>query len=159
MTEQTPTPPANATEARATLNLKIADPEWGARFLNGDVAAKREYDDLIGRVATGGDDVVASVMNGTVPASDHVAAPTEIREMSVAVDMFRDMGIKEEITANFLRGEQVTPAEYKAVANWKRSAMNDPVFTKAFLAGEQEARQKMTIANTVLVNGVKEAAA
>ena len=85
--------------------------------------------------------------------------PTEIRQMSVAVDMFRDMGIKEEITANFLRGEQVTPDEYKAVANWKRAAMNDPVFTKAFLAGDQDARQKMTIANTVLVNGIKENAA
>jgi hypothetical protein len=159
MTEQTPAPPANSTEARAALNLKIADPAWGERFLNGDVAARREYDDLVGKVATGGDDVVASVMNGTVPTSDHVAAPTDIREMSVAVDMFRDMGIKEEITANFLRGEQVSPAEYKAVANWKRSAMNDPTFTKAYLSGDQEAGRKMTIANTVLVNGVKEAAA
>jgi hypothetical protein len=159
MTEQTPAPPANATEAQSALNLKIADPEWGARFLNGDGAARREYDDLIGRVATGGDDVVASVMNGTVPTSDHVAQPSEIREMSVAVDMFRDLGINEQITANFLRGEQVTPDEYTRVANWKRAAMNDPVFTKAFLAGEQQARQKMTIANTVLVNGVKEKAA
>jgi hypothetical protein len=37
--------------------------------------------------------------------------------------------------------------------------MKDPVFVKAFLAGEQEPTQKMTIANTVLVNGVKEAVA
>jgi hypothetical protein len=157
MTEQTT--PATATEARAALNMKIADPEWGARFLKGDGAARRDFDVLTGKVAIGGDDVVASVMNGTVPTSDHVAQPTEIRQMSVAVDMFRDMGIKEEITANFLRGEQVTPDEYTRVANWKRAAMNDPVFTKAYLAGEQEARQKMTIANTVLVNGVKENAA
>jgi hypothetical protein len=159
MTEQTPAPPANATEASAALNLKIADRAWGERLLNGDTAARREYDDLIGRVVTGGDDVVASVMNGTAPKSDHAAALTGIREMSAVVDMFRDMGIKEEITANFLRGDRVTPDEYKAVANWKRAALKDPVFTKAYLAGEQEPRQKMTIANSVLVNGVKEAGA
>jgi hypothetical protein len=111
MTDQTTTPPATATEASAALNLKIADRAWGERFLNGDAAARREYDDLTGRVATGGNDVVAAVMNGTVPKSDHGAPPIGTREMAVTVDMFRDLGIKEEITANFLRGDQVTPDE------------------------------------------------
>ena len=153
--------PTNATEARAVLDARLADKDWGARLLNGDVAAKRELDDLHVKITAGGDDVVASVFSGSALVNKNpngLGLPSEIREMAVAVEHFRELGIADGIAEQFLRGERVSKEEYAKVEAWKRTVMSSKDFVDRFMSGDLEARQKMTIANSVLVNGVKESA-
>jgi len=61
MTDQAP---ATASEARALLDAKVQNREWGAAILNGDATAIRELHDLTGKVDSGGDDVVAAAISG-----------------------------------------------------------------------------------------------
>jgi hypothetical protein len=155
MSEEQQPAPKTATEAQATLDVRMADKAWGDRVLNRDAAASKEFRDLTAMVAAGGDDTVAVAMSG-----NPVNMPTtEQAQMAHTAALFREVGIRDEVTSQFLRGEQVTPQEYELVANWKKEQMGDEAFVKRFLSGDVKARQQMLIADTVLVNGIKRTAA
>jgi hypothetical protein len=158
MTDQLETPaapPKNATEAQAALNSRGADQEWRAKVFNGDPAANKEWRDLTAMVAAGGDDTVAVAMSG-----NPVNMPTtDLHQMAHATAMFRSLGIRDEVTANFLRGEKVTPQEYELVTAWKKEHLGDAEFVKKYLSGDVKAGQQMMLANSILVNGVKRTAA
>jgi hypothetical protein len=158
MTDQTP---ATATEARTVLDARVANPEWGARLLAGDATAINELHLLTGKIDAGGADVVQAIIDGktTTPDGGRMFIDRDQQMMAGTAEMFRSLGIRDVVTAEFLSGKQVTKEEYDAVAAWKRVAMGSKVFTDAYLAGDIEARQKMTIANSVLVNGIAESAA
>lgn len=144
-----------AIEARAVLDARIADREFGARVLAGEVEANRELASLHAAIHAGGQDIVAGVMNG------EIASHEQVQMVSVA-ELFRELGIRDAVTAEFLSGHKVTPEEYRAVENWKRAAMSDKSadgFVARFLAGDLAVRQKMMLADSVLTNGVQEKAA
>jgi hypothetical protein len=154
MTEQLETPPAppkNATEARTVLDARKADKDWGERVFSGDVAANKELYELTAMVAAGGDDTVAVAMSGN-PAN---MPTTDLHQMAHTAGWFRELGIRDEVTSEFLRGGQVTPKEFELVTNWKKEHMGDAEFVKKYLSGDVKAQQLMTIANSVLVNGAK----
>jgi hypothetical protein len=148
-------PPKTATEAKAVLDSRKADKDWGAKVFSGDVAANKELKDLVAMIAAGGADTVTVAMNGN-PAN---MMSTESAHMAHTTAMFRELGIRDEVTSQFLRGEQVTPQEYELVKNFKKERMGDEAFVKRFLSGDVKARQEMMIADSVLVNGVKSNAA
>src|SRR4051812_3380192 len=125
------TPPAvTATDAQNQMNVLTADQSWRDRFLNGDVAALKEFKTLTGAIVDGGsaDDVVASIMGGKAPELGN----SEQRQMAGYVDYAREMGIADGVTKQFLSEQKVTPAEYQAVANLKRELMGSDEFTKAY---------------------------
>jgi hypothetical protein len=159
MTDQQPqtpppaAPPANATEAAARLETLKADGAWRDKFLASDGPALKEYRDLTAMIADGGDDVAAA-MSGKLGAAN-----TEQRHMAATAEMFRGLGIRDEVTSQFLRGEQVTPLEYELVSNWKKEHMADKAWRDLYLAGDLKAGQQMMLANSVLVNGIKKSEA
>ena len=163
MTDQL-SPPANATEARGQLDARLADSEWGARVLHGHPEATRELRKLSAKAAeTGGDDVVAAVISGKAgqPGQGGMFADSQTVQMAGVAEMFRDLGIADDVTAQFLRGDKVSAAEYQAVKNWKMTAMGDKApggFVERYLGGDVTAKQKMLLADSVLVNGYKEVA-
>ncbi|WP_445215685.1 hypothetical protein ACKWRH_24960 [Bradyrhizobium sp. Pa8] len=156
MTDQTP--PTNATEARAVLDARLADKDWGAKVCSGDAAATQELRDLTALSANTGDDVVAAVLAGKAGLPGQPAT-TEQRQMAATASLFADLGIRSEVTSQFLNGQQVTAKEYELVKNWKTTAMGDKDFVAKYLAGGIEQRQKMMLADSVLTNGFKEEAA
>src|SRR3954454_722825 len=127
VTPPPPAPPAvTATDAQNHLNALTADNSWRDKFLNGDVAAVKEFKTLTGAIVDGGtaDDVVTSVMGGKAPELGN----SEQRHMARYVDYAREMGIADGVTKQFLSGEKVTPQEYEAVANLKRELMGSAEF-------------------------------
>jgi ribosomal protein S6E (S10) len=147
-----PAAPTNAVEARTQLNARLADQEWGKRLTGGDVNATKEFRDLTAMSVAGGDDIVTFAMNGH-PAT---MATTELAQMAHVTAMFRDLGIRDEATNQFLRGEKVSAQEYELVSNWKKEHMGDADWVKKYLSGDVKAGQQMMLANSILVNGAKE---
>jgi hypothetical protein len=146
MTEQAA--PTTATEARAVLDTRVADKDWGGRVFNGDVAANKELRELTALAAAGGADTVAVAMAGNpvnMPTTDQAY-------MAHVTAMFRELGIRDEVTSEFLRGNQPTPQEYELVVNWKKEKMGDAEFVKRFLEGGVKEGQLMMIANSVIAN-------
>jgi hypothetical protein len=152
MTEQAAiVAPANAIEARAALDSRKADPEWGAKIFAGDADANRELRELTAKAAGSDESVVAAVMSGEPGRMP----TTETHIMAGTAGMLREVGIHEEIIKQVLKGHEVTEQEYKLVEAWKARHMKDPEFVKRFLNGDVEAREKMTLANITLAGGIK----
>jgi hypothetical protein len=125
MTEATLAPPAPAAtvmEARAQLDARIADKDWGARLTAGDANTNREFHDLTAMVANEDDSTIAAAMSGAIGDMPD----SSIKTMAATAEMFRNLGIRDEVTSQFLRGQQVTSEEYELVSNWRKEHMGTP---------------------------------
>lgn len=153
MTEQLP---QTAPEARTALNAKLEDPAWSTAYLAGAADQKREFEELTTTITKGGGDGLAAALAGEpLP----VVPNSEQRQTADMVQWFRELGIPDGATSQILRGEKVTPEELRATVNWKTAAMSDPSFVQKYLGGDAEAKRKMVLANSIIINGAKEAAA
>src|SRR5215468_9790548 len=104
-----PTPsaaPQTGVEAAARLAHLNKDPAWRDRFGAGDVAARREFDDLNKMVAEA--DPVSLALAGVAPTSSvdqNGGAVINERDLPAAAQHLRDMGLSEADTGEFLRGQ------------------------------------------------------
>jgi hypothetical protein len=149
-----PAPPANAAEARTRLDALIVDKDKGAKLLAGDAEVNREYRELRAKADNPDPaDTVAAAMTGNLGAMPD----SEVALMANTAGMLREIGVRESIIEETLRGHVVTEQEYKLVEAWKARQLRDPVFVKAFLSGGAEECHKMTLAAIVLSGGIKDA--
>jgi hypothetical protein len=151
---QQPAPPATAAEASGRLEALKADKEWGAKLIAGDPAANREFSELHLKIdSVDPADMAAVAMSGNIGEMPD----SRVKLMAETAGMLREIGIREEIIEQTLRGHEVSPIEMKQAEAWRERAMRDPVFVKAWLSGDPEARQKMTLSQIIVSGGVKDA--
>ena len=146
-----PVVPTNAVEARGRLDTLIADKDWGAKLLAGDTNANREFRDLQNMADKSDDSAIATALSGNLgdmPSSS-------VKLMANTAGVLRDIGIKEGVIEEVLKGHEVSAEEYKLTEVWKARQMKDPVFVRSYLSGEPEAREKMTLADIILSGGIK----
>jgi hypothetical protein len=147
-----PAPPANAAEARTRLDALIADKDKGAKLLAGDAEVNREYREL--RLKADNPDpadTVAAAMAGNLGEMPD----SSVKMMAETAGMLREIGIREEIIEQTLRGHEVSEKESQIVSAYKARLMKDPTFVKAYLSGDAEARQKMTLIAIVQSGSIK----
>jgi hypothetical protein len=145
-----PAAPTNAVEARGRLDTLIADKDWGAKLLAGDTNANREFRDLQNMADKSDDSAIAVAMSGNIGDMPD----SRLRMMAETAGMLRDIGIKERIIEDVLQGHMVTAEEAKMVSAYKERLMRDPTHVRAFLSGDQEARQKMTLIAIIESGGI-----
>ena len=147
-----PAPPATPQEARTRLDGLIKDREFGAKLLSGDAAANKEFGELQAKAdSVDPADQVAVAMSGNIGEMPD----SSTRLMSNTADMLREIGIREEIIEQTLRGHEVSPVEMKQAEAWRERAMRDQTFVKAWLSGDPEARQKMTLSAIIVSGSIK----
>jgi len=146
-----PAPPANSTEARTRLDTLIADKNFGAKLVAGDADANREFRGLQNLAASTDDTTIAAAMSGEIGEFPDSGA----KQMANTAAMLREIGIREEIIEQTLRGHEVSADEFRLVEAYKARLMKDPMFVKDFLSGNPEARQKMTLIAIVQSGNVK----
>jgi hypothetical protein len=151
-TVQPATPPATPAEARTRLDGLIKDREFGAKLLSNDAEANREFHDLqLKADSVDPADQVAVAMSGNIG----IMPDSSVALMANTTSMLREIGVRESIIEETLRGHECTEQEFKLVEAWKARQMKDPTFVRAFLSGDAEAREKMTLAAIVLSGSVK----
>jgi hypothetical protein len=149
MTDQPP--PANATEARAVLDARIADKGFADRVFAGDIAAKKELDALHAKIHAGGDDVVVEAMTGKLPEG----ATSDQRLMAETAAWMREKGFPERAIQETLSDKKPTPEDVERARLWKTMAMKNEDFVKRYLAGDGAARLEMDAADVVLTIGAR----
>jgi hypothetical protein len=77
-------------------------------------------------------------------------------QMKNTVDVLRADGIADGAIRQLIGNEPVSRAEYDRVAQWKREAMENPLFIAAYLKGSPPEVRMMTNASIVLVSPIKE---
>jgi hypothetical protein len=143
--------PTNAVEARTQLDVRLADKEWGAKLIAGDANTNKDFRDLTAMVSNEDASTVAAAMSGNI--GDMPDSSTKL--MANTAEMLREIGIRDDVIEQTLQSPPVTSAEYKLAEAWKARQLKDPVFVKAYLSGDPEAREKMTLCDIVLSSEIK----
>jgi hypothetical protein len=146
-----PAPPANSQEARTRLDALIADKDWGAKALAGDLAANRELRELTTMAARDDGAGVDVAMLGNA----NQMPTTELQVMAHAAASMREVGIREEIIRDALSGKAMTQAEVDLTKAWQTRHFADPEWSKRFLAGGAEERQQFMLCSIILSSPIK----
>lgn len=146
-----PAPPANSREARTRLDALMADKDWGAKALNGDVAANRELRELSAMAARDDGSAVEIAMLGNA----NRMPTTELQTMATTAAMLREGGIRDEVIRDCLSGKAVTQAEYDLTKAWFKRHEADKEWGKRLLEGDVEAREKWTLATIILSSPIE----
>jgi hypothetical protein len=85
--------------------------------------------------------------------------PSDYLQMVQTANVLRSEGMGEEVIRQHLSGAPVSREEFARVSEWKRAAMEDPEWSKGYLAGDPEKVRAMNNAMVVLTSPIKEAAA
>ena len=144
-------PPATPVEAGARLTALRADSAWGAKVLAGDSEAVKEFHSLheLAAKADPVDLAMAGVSVQEIPTSEE-------RQMTAATQMFREIGIRDDVIRQTLGGYEVSQKEFDAVKQLKQDRMSDAEWAKAFLGGSTSHQRDMTLMNIVLSSSIKE---
>jgi hypothetical protein len=161
MTDQPQIPETAVAAGEQLANLQ-ADKAWTDKLLAGDPAVKQQWNGLHERAARGDDQIKSADTLGervvaAMTGSPQSAPDSEAQLMTVTAGMLRELGIRDEVVMQTLSGHEVTQAEFDVVKHWKERTMRDPEFTKKYLSGDPEARQKMMLAAIVLSSNIKKA--
>jgi hypothetical protein len=152
-----PIAPANAQDARRRLDVLIADRDFGARLLDGNVDAKAEWDRLQQLAAENidpvnpppSDQIFHTTMNGELPPGA-VASFVAFARNDLG---FSDQAITEMVTGKKMSAELVARAR-----GWRAMAMRQPEFAKLVNEGNPHAHARLLEANAILAAGIEDAA-
>lgn len=149
MTTEPAPAPKTATEARTALDAKMADKEWGGRYLEGGAAERREFVELTTLIAGGGEDTVKAAIAGDLPA----IPSADQRLMADTASWLADHGFPPKAVFETLTEKEPTAEDIARARTWKAQAMRSPEFVKRYLSGEPDAAREMLAADVVLTVG------
>jgi hypothetical protein len=142
--------------AAAKLEQLTKNQEWGARFLAGDVAAKKEFHDLTAQIATGDPtaDALANRDNTAIATTVDGELPPGVLRAAVADLQIR--GLSDQAIAEIMNGKTFSHEEVRAAEQWRERATRDPVFRAALLRGDPDCGRQMLVANAIIAAGTGE---
>ncbi|MCA1474772.1 hypothetical protein [Bradyrhizobium sp. NBAIM08] len=149
--------PATGAEAAARLNELKGNAEWRDKFLAGNGPEAKEFRELTSKINESDNPNVDKAMAGLL--DDAPFQSTDRLQMIGATQMFRDLGIRDEVIRETLTNREVTQQEYDAVARLKAERMRDHAWVKEFMAGNGQHTRDMMLMNVVLSSPIKKQAA
>jgi hypothetical protein len=123
--------------AKARKAELLGNTEWCKKYSSGSAAEGAEMSEL-NRVIVGPEAQVAK------PGF----SPDEI-------EYARGLGVGEDVIQHWTTGKSVSQDYHDQVARWRTQRLNDRDFMSKFFSGDYEAKQKMAIANVVLMYPIK----
>jgi hypothetical protein len=153
-----PLQPADAQDARARLDKLSADKSFADRLFSGDIAARKEFDELVAASAAG-DDVGDRIANIQEPAplfETTTDGRLNRRDLASIVDTFRDAGLSDGVIEEAMNDGQVTRAEYAAAKALQASKHGDEGWRSRFLKGNWAEQREQLLLNIILTNAIKE---
>lgn len=167
--EASPAPPTTPEAARATLQTRIADKDWGAKLLASDPATRADWENL-SKIASGDSESIAAAKAtaaSTTPSDDKpksmqelaaaAAAETQGRQVTNYINSLREKfevspGVEEQLRS----GQAVTQAEFDAIKQLRAQRMSDPEWSSRLLKSDPAAARESFLMSLVLSSRIKE---
>jgi hypothetical protein len=144
-----PPEPGTPAEAASMLAALRADRAWTDKLLRGDAPQVAEFHRLSAQIAKG--DEITHVMANSPGLSnlsvDGVPSPAATAR---EIQPLREIGLRDEVIEELLRGHVATPEEVRAVSRLRAARHSDPQWVKAYLSGSAEHRREATLMAIVL---------
>jgi hypothetical protein len=151
--------PADAQEAQLLLDKLTKDTTWGKALVNGDPAARKQFDDLTKQVAAG--DVVGDALAGIDSSTTPIFNTTVDGEwpLHVVTEVPHDLqaaGLDAGAIVQAIRGGQVSVAEFRAAQALQSTLHSDPAWRTRFLAGDYQAKKDQLLLSVILSSTIAE---
>jgi hypothetical protein len=150
--QQQPAPPTTVEGAQARLSALTADKEYGARLLNGNTAARAEFQSV---------SLLAAGLEKQ-PGAEELSAISEKqaddRHAAIFVKGVRDDGldIRDEVLKEAITGAPVSQQDHDLAKSWMSRLMADREQSQKLLAGNIPLREQLFRASTILSASIKE---
>ena len=155
-----PSPPAvqDAQDARARLDLLSRDATWANRLFNGDVAARKEFDDLVAASAAGDnvDDAIAGIEEPAPIFETTTGGQLPRRVVNEVIASMRDAGVSDGAIGQALRGDSFSREEVAAVTALRAKLHGDADWVKRLLSGDYAAKREHLLMSIVLSSPVSD---
>jgi hypothetical protein len=140
-----PAPPlSDAAAARIELTALMENKDWSAKHLSGSHETKAQVEALAARIA-------ARPAGWTM----HGGATLETQRSEMADHLAQsDLALSAAVIKQVRNGEGETAATHAEAARMKRGLLADREFRDAYLRGDFEARQKLTLLDIVISSPV-----
>jgi hypothetical protein len=138
--------------ANAQLTGLVNNKEWAAKFMAGDVEARKQFDGLTRTVAGAGDDTNAAIAGKATPPMIDALVEGELpfHARSAVIEDLRASGLSDAAIAEALTGTVATPAEIEQAKLYQRMRHSDPEWVKNLLAGDWQARKEQLLLSVIL---------
>jgi hypothetical protein len=151
--------PVDAQDARATLDLLSRNPSWAESLFNGNVATRKQFDELVAKAA-GGDDVgdaVAGIVEPVLPLIETVAeGELPRRAVEATIAGMRDDGMNDACIEQGINLPPIPRAEKAAATALWNMRSGTAEWGKRLTSGDYQAKLEWRNLVTLLSSPIKE---
>jgi hypothetical protein len=144
-----------AAEARVKLEALKADPEWGKRYLAGDVATRKTFDELTEAIAAGGGGDADLALIGHHP-DGHIDSGNgaTLRDMISAVPELREAGVPDDVIKQVLEDRPVSRTERAMTEQLLRERMGNAEWRQKLMSGDFAVKRENLLMSVILASRV-----
>jgi hypothetical protein len=157
-----PLVPQDSQDARATLERLSRDKSWAESLFNGNVATRKQFDELVAKAA-GGDDVgdaVAGIVELSTPLFETTAnGELPRRHVEGAIAGLRDAGLNDASIEQAIHQPAISRSEFMAAQAFQAKCHGTAEWRSKLLSGDYEATRQHNLLCVLLSSPIKEDAA
>jgi hypothetical protein len=151
--------PVDAQDARVTLDVLSKNPSWAEALFRGDVATRKQFDELVAKAA--GDDNVGDAIAGIVePATPlfETTANGELprRHVEGTISSLRDRGLNDDSISQAVALPPISRAEHAAAQAFQARCHGSAEWRAKLLSGDYEATRQHTLNCVLLASPIAE---
>jgi hypothetical protein len=154
-----PLVPQDAQDARATLERLSRDKSWADSWFNGNVATRKQFDELAAKAA-GGDDVGDAIANIVEPALPlfETTANGELprRHVEGTIASLRDAGLNDAAIEQAVNLPPISRSEHAAAVAFQAKCHGTAEWRSRLLSGDYEATRQHNLLCVLLSSPIKE---
>jgi hypothetical protein len=151
--------PQDSQDAKATLDLLSRNASWADSLFKGDVATRKQFDELVAKAA--GDDNVGDAIAGIVePATPlfETTANGELprRHVEGTISSLRDRGLNDDSISQAVALPPISRAEHAAAQAFQARCHGSAEWRAKLLSGDYEATRQHTLNCVLLASPIAE---
>jgi hypothetical protein len=151
--------PQDAQDAKATLEHLSRDKSWADSLFNGNVATRKQFDELVAKAA-GGDDVgdaVAGIVETAVPLFETTAnGELPRRHVEGTIAGLRDAGLNDAAIEQAVNLPPISRSEHAAAVAFQAKCHGTAEWRSKLLSGDYEATRQHNLLCVLLSSPIKE---
>jgi hypothetical protein len=154
-----PLVPQDSQDAKATLERLSRDKSWADSLFNGNVATRKQFDELVAKAA-GGDaveDALAGIVEPAVPLFETTAnGELPRRHVEGAIAGLRDAGLNDASIEQAVNLPPISRAEFMQAQALKSQLYGTAEFRSKLLTGDYEATRQHNLLCVLLSSPIAE---
>ena len=154
-----PPPPLVPQDARAQLDLLSRNASWAESLFKGDVATRKQFDELVAKAASGDNvgDAVAGIVEPAVPLFETTAnGELPRRHVEGTIAALRDAGLSDGAIEQAVNLPPISRTEFMAAQAFQAKLHGTAEWRSKLLSGDYEATRQHNLLCVLLSSAIKE---